>query len=182
VDTKCSKAMTSMVSELIEAAFSKQKERPGSTVAGAVMEHLVGAKLEVALPGKKIAHKGFAVADASAGGKGDFLVGNTAIYVTTVPTEALVRKCKDNLAEGLKPLIVTTCRGAQGAFALAKVENIADRIEILEIEQFITVNVHVRSEFDELQRPTKIRQLVETYNRIIEDCETDPSLKIALGS
>jgi hypothetical protein len=177
-----SKSIRSMVSDLMDAAFSRQKECPGMMVAGAVMEHLVGAKLEVALPGKKIEHKGFAVADASAGGKGDFLIGNTAVHVTTAPTEALMRKCTDNLAENLKPVIITTQSGAGGAFALAKEADIANRIDILEIEQFVATNVYEWSGFDEVQRPIKVRQLVDTYNRIIEDCETDHSLKIALGS
>ncbi|MGD0489632.1 MAG: DUF4928 family protein [Syntrophorhabdales bacterium] len=177
-----SKSIRSIVSELIDAAFARQKECSGVMVAGAVMEHLVGAKLELALPGKKIEHKGFAVADASAGGKGDFLVGNTAIHVTTAPTEALIRKCRDNLAENLKPVIITTQTGAGGAFALAKDVDIGNRIDVLEIEQFVATNVYEWSEFDDVRRPVKVGQLVDAYNRIIEGCETDHSLKIALGS
>ena len=177
-----SKSVRSIVSDLMDAAFSRQKECPGMMVAGAVMEHLAGAKLEVALPGQKIGHKGFAVADASAGGKGDFLIANTAIHITTAPTEALMRKCTNNLAENLKPIIITTQSGAGGAFALAKDAGIANRIDILEIEQFVATNVYEWSGFDEVQRPIKVRQLVEAYNQIIEDCETDHSLKIALGS
>ena len=49
-----SKSLRAIVAELIEAAFERQKECPGTMVAGAVMQYLVGAKLQVALPDMKI--------------------------------------------------------------------------------------------------------------------------------
>ena len=88
-----SRSLRSIIAELIEAAFARQRECPGTMVAGAVMQHLVGAKLELALPEGVIEHKGFAVTDAPGRRKGDFLIGDTAIHVTTAPSEALIRKC-----------------------------------------------------------------------------------------
>ena len=145
------------------------------------MQHLVGAKLELALPEARIEHKGFAVADAPGGRKGDFLIGDTAIHVTTAPTEAVIRKCCDNLNENLRPLIITTQSGAGGAGALARNADVSDRIDILEVEQFVATNVYEWSRFEHTQRPLTVRELVETYNRIIEQSETDPSLKISVG-
>ncbi len=176
-----SKSLRSIVSELIEAAFARQRGSPGTMVAGAVMQHLVGAKLERALPEVQIEHKGFAVADAPVGRKGDFLVGDTAIHVTTAPTESLIKKCCDNLDESLRPVIITTQSGAGGAGALAKNAEVEDRIDILEIEQFVAANIYEWSSFEHTKRPLSVRELVETYNRIIEQSETDPSLRIALG-
>ncbi len=176
-----SKSLRSIVAELIEAAFTRQRECPGTMVAGAVMQHLVGAKLEIALPEARIEHQGFAVADAPGGRKGDFLIGDTAIHVTTAPSEALIRKCCDNLRENLRPVIITTQSGAGGAVALAKNANVADRVDILEVEQFVATNVYEWSRFENTQRPLSVRELVETYNRIIEKSETDPSLKISVG-
>jgi hypothetical protein len=176
-----SKSIRSIVADLIEAAFARQRECPGVMVAGAVIQHLVGAKIETALPDAKVEHKGFSVADTPAGRKGDFLIGDTAIHVTTAPSEALIRKCCDNLAQNLRPLIITTQSGVGGALALAKNEDVAERIDILEIEQFIATNVYEWSAFQQTKRSVTVRQLIETYNRIIDECETDPSLKIAMG-
>jgi hypothetical protein len=176
-----SRSLRSIVEELIEAAFARQRECPGTMVVGAVLQHLVGAKLELALPDVEVKHNGFAVADTPGDRKGDFLIGDTAIHVTTAPSEALVRKCCDNLAANLRPLIITTQAGAGGAAALAKNADVADRIEILEIEQFIATNVLEWSGFQLAQRPVTVRELVDCYNRVIADCETDPSLKIAVG-
>ncbi len=175
-----SKSIRSIVSGLIDAAFARQRECPGTMVAGAVMQHLVGAKIETALPEAKIKHEGFAVADAPAGRKGDFLIGDTAIHVTTAPTEALIRKCCDNLSQNLRPLIITTQSGVGGAVALAKNADVAERIDILEIEQFVATNVYEWSAFQQAKRSLTVRQLVDAYNRVIDQCETDPSLKIAM--
>ena len=176
-----SKSLRSIVADLIEAAFSRQRESPGTMIAGAVMQHLVGAKLEIALPNVKFDHHGFSVADAPGGRKGDFLIGDTAIHVTTAPTEALMRKCCDNLAVGLRPLVITTQSGVGGVSALAKNANVSDRVDILEVEQFVATNVYEWSAFQQTQRPLTVRQLIEAYNRIIDDCETDPSLRIIVG-
>lgn len=175
-----SKSIRSIVSDLIESAFNRQRECPGVMVAGAVMQHLVGAKIATALPDTKITHEGFSVADAPSGRKGDFLIGDTAIHVTTAPTEALIRKCCDNLAQSLRPLVITTQSGVGGAIALAKNADVAERIDIIEIEQFIATNVYEWSAFQQTKRSVTVRQMVEAYNRIIDQCETDPSLKIEM--
>ena len=175
-----SKSIRSIVSDLIEAAFARQRECPGVMAAGAVMQHLVGAKIETALPDAKIEHEGFSVADAPSGRKGDFLIGDTAIHVTTAPTEALIRKCCDNLAQSLRPLIITTQSGVGGAIALAKNADVAERIDVIEIEQFIATNVYEWTAFQQTKRAVSVRQMVEAYNRIVDQCETDPSLKIEM--
>lgn len=176
-----SKSLRSIVSDLTEAAFIRQRECPGTMVAGAVIQHLVGAKLQLALPEGEVKHNGFAVADAPGERKGDFLIGDTAVHVTTAPTEALVSKCSANLAENLRPLIITTESGAGGAAALAKDADVADRIDILEVQQSVATNILEWSGFKLAQRPVTVRQLIDCYNQIIEQCETDPSLKIAVG-
>jgi Domain of unknown function (DUF4928) len=78
-------------------------------------------------------------------------------------------------------VIVTTQSGAGGAGALARNAGIADRIDILEIEQFLATNVYEWSKFEQAQRPLSVRELVERYNRIVDHSETDPSLKISIG-
>lgn len=175
-----SKSLTSLIRDVIDGAFSRQRECPGMMVAGAVMQHLVGAKLELLLPEIDILHNGFSVADAPTGRKGDFVVGDTVIHVTTAPTESLIRKCRENLAANFNPVVITTDTGVGGAQALAKTVNIADRIDVLDICQFLTTNIIEWSDFSRDKRPLSINELVKIYNQIIDSCETDPSLKISL--
>lgn len=175
------KSIRQIILELFDAALERQRESSGTMVVGAALEHLVGAKLSIALPDVSILHKSFSSADAPSQAKGDFLVGDTAIHVTVAPAEALVRKCRRNLEEGLRPLVVTTESGVGGIRALAVNADIADRIDVLEISQFLAINVYKWIGFKNQDRSLSLEKLIAAYNQIIDDCETDPSLKIALG-
>lgn len=173
-----SKSVRHAVNELMDAAFKRQKEMPGTMVAGAVMQHLIGAKLGIILPTVQIEHRGFSVADSPGSRKGDFLVRDTVIHVTTAPTESLIRKCRENLEENMRPVIITTESGTGGAGALARNADLGDRIDIFEIGQFLATNIYELSGFAEARRPVTLRELVAKYNQIIDKCEFDPSLKI----
>ena len=111
-----SKSHRQLVGELIAAAIDRQDQCPGTMIAGAVMQHLVGAKLSIALPDVSITHHGFSVADESSSRCGDFLVGDTAIHVTTAPSEALIQKCCQNLEANLRPLIITVENAVEGTY------------------------------------------------------------------
>jgi transposase InsO family protein len=167
-----------MVRELFFQALARQRQSPGTMYVGAMMQHLVGAKLELLAP-HAVEHHGFSVADAPSSRKGDFFFGDVALHVTTAPSEALMAKCRSNLSVGIKPLIVTTVDGVGGARALAQNAGIEERIELLDIEQFLIANIHERGGFSAGGRRTIISEIIERYNNIIEKEESDPSMKIA---
>jgi len=181
VRSDVSSSMCQIVLELLDSALKRQRKCEGTMVVGAVLEHLVGAKLSIALPENTVSHKSFSSSDASVQAKGDFLIGDTAIHVTVAPSEALIRKCKQNLSEGLHPLVVTTGDGVGGMMALAKKDNIADRVDVLEVSQFLATNVYEWICFKNQDRSGSLETLIEVYNHIIDECETDPSLKISLS-
>lgn len=176
-----SKSLRSIVADLMEIAFNRQHEMPGTMIAGAVMEHLVGAKLEISLKNVEISHKGFSVADSPGDRKGDFTIEDTVIHVTTAPSEALIRKCIDNLNENLRPVIITTQSAAGGGIAHAKNAGVEDRFDILEVDQFIATNIYEWSGFKQTERRVNFKELVVVFNRIVEETETDPSLLISIG-
>ncbi len=171
------RSLRACVRDLLAQAIERQREVKGTMYAGAVMQHLVGAKLDYVTKGI-IAHHGFSVADAPSNRSGDFLVGDTAIHVTTAPGEALIRKCVNNLSAGLRPIIVTTEDGVGGAKALSKQAGVDDRLDVIEIEQFIATNVYEWSTFERDARPTAVKEIIDRYNKIIAECESDPSLRI----
>ncbi len=173
------KSLRACVRDLFAQAVARQREVKGTMYAGAVMQHLVGAKLDLVTKGA-MTHHGFSVADAPSNRSGDFLIGDVAIHVTTAPGEALMRKCQGNLSTGLRPLIVTTEDGVGGAKALSKQAGVEDRLDIIEIEQFIATNVYEWSIFDRNARQTAVQDIIERYNRIVAAEESDPSLRIEL--
>ena len=175
-----SRNLRTVISDVLHQATERQKTTSGVYYAGAVMQHLVGAKLDCVLGVGTLAHHSFSTADAPSGRAGDFLVGDVAIHVTTAPSEALIGKCRDNLDDGLRPLIVTGKKGLAVAEGLAGNSNLGERIDVFEVEQFVAANLYELGAFAAAGRRTAVNDLVERYNQIVEDVETDPSLKIEL--
>lgn len=106
------------------------------------MQHLVGAQLDCVLGDGKLAHHSFSTADAPSGRAGDFLVGDVAIHVTTAPGEALIAKCRGNLNDGLRPLIVTGKKGLAVVEGLAGNSSLGERIDVFEMEQLVAANLY----------------------------------------
>jgi len=65
------KSLQSIIQDLLTQAKKRQQENNGTMYQGAVLQHLIGAKLELALPQLKIVHNGFSVADTVSGRSGE---------------------------------------------------------------------------------------------------------------
>lgn len=173
------KSIRSVIRDLLSQAQKRQNEGAGTMFVGAMLQHLVGAKLALALPHAALNHHGFSVADAVSGRAGDFDIGGVAIHVTTAPGEAVIGKCVANLAAGKHPLILTLHDMLPAADVFATAAGIADQLDVLDAEQFIVANLHELGGFSIDQRRVKVEALVSKYNEIVQTHETDPSLKIA---
>ena len=173
------KSMRASIRDLMEQAVKRQSEQSGYHIVGTVMQHLVGAKLTLILPSPPEMH-GASVADVVSDREGDFHVEDVIIHVTSAPSEALLRKCKNNLEHGLRPMIITNYRGVVVAEELAKNTGVENRIDIFDIEQFMASNFYELGKFTGNGRRSTAENLINVYNDIIEKCETDPSLKIAM--
>ena len=68
------------------------------------------------------------------------------------------------------------------AEGLAENIGIADRLDVIEFEQFIATNLHELGKFEAEKRRVKVGELVERYNAIVDTFETYPSLRIDLSS
>lgn len=175
-----SRGLRTVIRDVIGQAEERQKAAHGVYYAGAVLQHLVGAKLDCALGKGHFQHNSFSTADAPNKRPGDFFLGDVAIHVTTAPGEAVIERCRENLNDGHHPILVTIQRGLVVAEGLAANAGLSDRIDIFEIEQFIALNLYEIGKFGAEGRKVAIADLVVRYNEIIEEHETDPSLKIEL--
>lgn len=175
-----SRSLRSVVRDVIEQAEARQKTMPGVYYAGAVLQHLVGAKLDRALGEGSFVHNSFSTADAPSGRAGDFFIGDVAIHVTTSPGEALLDRCEENLNDGFRPVIVTTRSGVAVAEGLAKNKGLADRVDVFEVEQFVALGLYEVGKFATEGRRLAVNDLVARYNAVVDEVETDPSLKIEL--
>lgn len=168
---------------LIAQAEVRQRTMGGVMIVGAVMQHLVGAALELGLgtEGPQIRHHGSNQNDVS-GRTGDFEVGNSVLHVTNAPSAQLIVKCRANVEAGLRPMIITNPRQLIAAEVLADSEDLAGRIEFVDFEQFICTRLYDAGGFSgELVRDG-LHALITRYNAIVDAVEPGPSLMIAVNS
>jgi len=173
-----SKTIGASIEELFEQARKRQKQNPGTQYLGAILQHLVGAKLSVILPPEKFQIHGASVADSPTDRSGDFMINTTILHCTTAPGEPLIQKCKANIRAGCLPIIITIFDRVKTALDLAADADLSGRIEVWDIQQFLSTNISEHSMFDGTARNTKLANIIEKYNAIIADVETDPSLRI----
>ena len=173
-----SKTIGANLDGLFEQAKERQKKNPGTQYLGTVLQHLAAAKLRLILPERILEIHGASVADGPTDRSGDFVINNTIIHCTTMPGPLLIEKCKTNLRNGCHPVIITIFERVHTAFNLAEDAGLAGRIEIWDIQQFLSANIYEHSLFDEAMRNSTISEIINHYNEIILQAETDPSLRI----
>lgn len=177
-----SRSLRTVVRDVLDQAAERQKNTAGTYYVGTVLQHLVGSKLDCALGVGLFEHNSYSTSDAQTGRAGDFFVGDVAIHVTTSPGEAVIERCRENLNDGHRPVLVTMQRGLTVAEGLADNAGIGGRIDVFEIEQFVALNLYELGKFAAEGRRVAVADLVNRYNEIIDDVETDPSLKIEIKS
>lgn len=164
-----------LVADLLVAA-SKRK------VAGAVAQHLVGAKLALRFPDVEIENYSYTTADQQLGRHGDFLVGDTVFHVTVHPSPGHAEKCERNLRAGFRAALLVPESLLEPARYLASQANVGERVWVASIESFVGQNVEEISSFGKRSFPMTMRSLLELYNQRVSSVETDRSLLIDIPS
>lgn len=173
-----SKTIGANLDELFEQAKKRQKQNPGTQYLGAVLQHLVAAKLCLILPEDSFEIHGASVADAPTARSGDFVINKTIVHCTTSVGDLLIGKCKANIANGFRPVIITIFERVQTALNQIEDAGLFGRIEVWDIQQFLSSNVYEHSFFDESRQNATLGAIIERYNQIVHEKETDPSLRI----
>lgn len=153
----------------------------GGHVAGAVAQHLVGAKLSLRFPDHEIGNDSYSTADMQTSRAGDFSVGNTAFHVTMSPSERLMsHRCKENLTQGYRPVVLVPEDRVAAALQLADNAQLVTQISVIAIETFVGLNVEEMAVFTSPGVRAGLRALLEKYNERVQASEPDPSLKIEI--
>lgn len=173
-----SKTIGANLNDLFEQARKRQKENPGTQYLGTVLQHLVAAKLSLIMPDGALEIHGASVADGPTERSGDFVINSTIIHCTTMPGNLLIDKCKANLRGNCHPVIITIFERVDTALSLAADAGLSGRVEVWDIQQFLSANVYEHSLFDESKRNSTLSDIIDRYNIIVLENETDPSLRI----
>lgn len=173
IDLQPTKPVSAIVEDILRAA-SERSDKP----TGVVLQHLVGAKLQLRFPDEEIGLDQANAADLQTDREGDFQVGTTAFHVTVAPMEKLIHRCNENKKEGYRPVILTLERKVQAAKQMADNAGIAEDIAVQSAEIFIGTNIEEIAIYDGDKIREGVANLILAYNKRIEAVEVDKSLKI----
>ena len=171
-----SKPVRFAVAAIIEAAIAR-----GGNAAGAVAQHLVGAKLTLRFPNVQIGRDSYTTADQQTARAGDFQVGDSAFHVTMSPSEQLFSKrCVQNIVDGFRPIVIVPESRVVAAQQLASIAGIDGKVDVLSLELFVGLNVEEMAWFASKDIRTGLRVLLEEYNERVRSIESNLSLQIEI--
>lgn len=161
---------------LLDAASSR-----GGNVAGAVAQHLVGAKLSLRFPDVEVGNEGYTTADLPTLRAGDFQIRDTVFHVTMSPGEKLMAgRCAENIRNNFRPVVLVPENKLLAAKQIAEMVGVLPNTSILSIETFVGLNVEEMAGFSNSKIQGGLRSLLETYNERVARAEPDPSLLIEI--
>lgn len=173
VDIDPTKPVSVIVSDILKAA-AERSDRP----TGAVLQHLIGAKLQLRFPDIEIGLDQANAADLQTDREGDFQVGTTAFHVTIAPMEKLISRCVENKRAGYRPVILTPETKVLAARQMADNVGMLDLISVQAAEVFIGTNIEEIAIYEGDKIKEGVARLVRAYNERIESIEVDKSLMI----
>lgn len=173
VDIDPQKPVAQVINDILSAA-SERSDKP----TGAVLQHLVGAKLELRFPDVEIGRDQASAADVQTNRAGDFQVGTTAFHVTVSPMEKLMDRCRDNLRHGLRPVVLVPVGRVSAASQITEIADLHDRVSVVEGESFIGTNIEEIASYEGDRIRESLARLIRRYNQRIEAVEVDQSLRI----
>lgn len=147
----------------------------------AFARHLVGATLQLLYPKIEIPIESSRSFDAQGTVKGNFLIGDTAIYVTDFATFDAFDRFNQDIANGKRVLLlVPENRLASGRLNAEQICH--NQIAVESVESFVSQSIEVKSTFDKDQLVLCVKELIDLYNERVDAVETDKSLMIELPS
>ena len=171
IEIDLSKPGPLIIHDIIQAAGDK---------AGAVAQHLVGAKLVERYPETPIENHSSTTADTQLGRPGDFLVGDTAFHVTVAPSLPVIDRCEANLRDGYRAFLLVSQNSVEAASQMARNAGLESRIWIIAIESFVGQNIEELGGFARDSLAVGLKRLLETYNTRVSEAEVDRSLGIEI--
>lgn len=164
------------------ATFISQLLDAHQTNPGAVLQHLVGAKLEIRFANQplEINHNSSSSADVQTGRRGDFEVGSTVIHITKSASLDHYRKAWRNAESGRKVYLLVPNRILMGTTQLAEEyqTGFCKRVDVFSIEQFVAQNLDELALYDRTEALHQLNRLLSQYNELVDSYENDASLKV----
>lgn len=159
------------INAILEAAAHSSKQGP-------VAQQLVAAKLRLRFPDINILTFPVYAQDTQTGRKGDVVVNDTAVHVTVAPNESHYRACRKNVSESMLALLLVPAIKVDATRQFLAQTGPVDGIAVQGIEDFVAQNISEIAEFNKNKLAVSLGRLLDEYNTIIDQHESDKSLMI----
>ncbi len=170
---------TETIGAFISKLINYQVGKPG-----AVLQHLVGAKLELRFrdaDGLNVVHHKSSTADIQTNRFGDFDISNSVIHVTKSPTQDHFMKAYENAKSGRTTYILIPENKLGMVSATVDIDPLyKNKVNVYSIEQFISQNIDELSFFQKEISLCSLNDMLDIYNDLIERYENDNSLKVVI--
>jgi len=172
-DCDPSKPPRNVIADILAAAQQRNQ-------GGPVAQHLVGAKLAIRFPHLTVGNSPYSAADEQSGRAGDYHVGNTAFHVTVAPNMGHVKRCAQNVKDGLSAIVLVPDLKLTAARVLLATEGLEGKVVAESLESSIGQTLSELAEFAPAKFAEQLANLLQEYNRRVAEVETDDSLLIEL--
>ena len=147
---------------------------------GLVARHLVATVLQKRYPALDVRILTVRKGNLNSKSSSIIAIGSLTYHVTTEPTAAVMRRCKQSLSTGHKLILLVPNVKINRAAALAQESRIVDFISIFGIENYVSLNTIMLSCDREVEPIEVFKDILRLYNQRIHVAEPDLSLEIEL--
>jgi len=165
---------TRNATQIIADALDKAENK-----AGAVAQHLVGAKLQIRLDDIDVPNHGYSTADVQTGRRGDFEINDSVFHVTVAPMDGHYEKCVKDLRAGYEVHLMVR-DSMKGSIRQIAHETHDPNISVQSIEGFIGQNLNEIAVFSRDAFKKQFKALLDLYNERVAAVESDKSLLIEI--
>ena len=145
-----------------------------------VKYHFLGATLQRRFKDLQIPNHPAYAADRQTAREGDFVVARTVYHFAAPPTRAVAQKCSLIIRARKHPVLLVPQEKVYVARVLVEEEGLEDFVSIFSLEDFIALNMIAIAIEADRDFFAVLMEIVDIYNRRIEEVETDLSLRIKL--
>lgn len=160
----------------VNSIFTNADDKSTSLVA----RHLVAAILQKRHPALDVHVLSVGTGKLDSKSSSIIAIGSLIYHVTTEPTAAVIRRCKQNLSTGLKVILLVPNAKINKAVALAQESRIVNFISIFGIENYVSLSTIMMSCDRQAEPIEAFKDILRLYNQRIRTTEPDLSLEIEL--
>ena len=145
---------------------------------GRVEHNLACATLQSRFKNLTIVNQPTSIINKKVSTASTFVINQIIYHIVAYPSQDLIRDCVENISMGMHPILLLPMEQKNKAQILAQDDEIEKELTIISLEDFFAMSVIGLATEEKKDPFTVLKEIVQIYNKRLEDVETDLSLRI----